>query len=269
VILLDEPSEVYHASGAIGSGGARSVLISPALFRDRQDGICKRDPSDALCFGIASHMALLEPDLFAHRAVVKPDGLSYATNEGKAWRRAHVGKLIVPFEKAEALRYMHQRMPSEVRAIFARCAKEVTVRTTIDGLSVQCRPDLWNQASGEKYDLKTIANIDLIDLSIYKHGYYVQDRWYDRVIKAETGVGCRRSEFIFCETVPPFRWRIVALDIDFIAMGEKAVDDALHSIKARMRSGCWDDPADLHDIASPPQWAADQIAHDFNEEDAA
>lgn len=258
MIIPDEPSEQYHANPAIGSGDARAFLRSPQLFIDMKNGLCERE-SAALAFGIASHLALLEPESFAQKAVVKPDGMSFATKEGKAWRDAHEGKIIVPFEKARALGYMHARMPTEVGAIFASCVKETTVRTKIDGLAVQCRPDLWDLSGGRFFDLKTIASIDNLDAHIFKFGYHIQLAWYSRVIATEVGQKPKRAALIFVESEPPYRWRIVDLDIDFAELGERGVDEALRGIQARLKSGCWDDPEGIHHLASPPTWAADSI----------
>jgi len=254
VIRFDEPSDVYHANAAIGSGRIRAYLRSPRLFRDHCDGICEEE-TDALLFGIAAHLRLLEPEAFDKTVAIKPEGMSFATTEGKAWRAQQAGRLIVKEEDANHLRRMHERMPAEVREIFARCRREVTVRTEIDGIPVQCRPDLWDLDGRRKYDLKTTKDIDDVELTVWKRGYHIQDRWYDRVILAETGKRCVESALVFVEHKPPYRWRIVDLDPDFRHMGEKAVGDALHGIAARMKSGCWDDEDDVRLLASPPEWA--------------
>lgn len=268
MISFDETSNAYHDNPAIGSGDIRRMVTSPQLFRDGMDGICDRK-SAALLFGIASHMRLLEPVAFARTAAIKPEGMSFATLEGKAWKAANAGKLIVSWDDAAHLKRMHDRMPDEVRRIFAACKTEVTVRTKLAGLDVQCRPDLWDMQGRRFYDLKTIDDINGIDKAIWSHRYDVQLRFYAQVIAAETGQALRQSALIFAEKSAPYRWRVVELDLDYQALADAAIKEALASIAARMKSGCWNDQSDLHDIATPPAWMESSIPVLDDDEEAA
>jgi hypothetical protein len=255
--IYDETSEAYHDNAADGSGNIRDFIRSAALYHDRKNGI-KLEETDALLFGHKSHMALLEPKRFAHEIAIKPEGMKFSNKDGIAWRDANEGKLIVSAKDAASLTRMHQRMPVEVRTLFDMCATEVTVRTVIDGLPVQCRPDLLHAASRSFYDLKTIGAIEDVEGSIWKRGYHIQLEWYERVLQAETGHRFA-SRLIFVESAPPHRWKICDLDPDHRAIARAAVDDALHGIKARMKSGCWDDKEDIHEIVCPPRWAEGMI----------
>lgn len=252
-VLFDEPSALYHANAAIGSGDIRRMIRSARLYADGIDGLCERE-SAALLFGIASHLSLLEPERFAAECAIKPEGMSFVTREGKEWRAAQAGKLIVTYDDAKHLRYMHDRMPAEVAAIFALCRKEATVRTEIDGLAVQCRPDLWNIDADAFYDLKTIPSLEGITGAVWEHRLDCQLAWYSRVIERETGRPIKVARLIFVEKAPPHRWTVVELDADYIELGSQAIDDALAQIHARMRSGCWDDAAGLDRLVRIPEW---------------
>lgn len=270
MIDFDETSEAYHAHAAIGSGDIRNMLRSPALFIDGIRGLCDRQ-TKALIFGVASHTRLLEPGAFATRVAVQPPGHGKNTTIGKAWHaRYAVGKMVISESDAVHLSYMEQRMPDEVREIFARCRKEVTVRTMIGDIEVQARPDLWDIEGARKYDLKGIDCIDNIDKAIWSRRYDVQDRWYDRLIEKETGRRVAVSEIIFAEKAPPYRWRVRELDPDYRAIADRDINAALEQIRARRLSGCWDDPDGLRDIASPPRWMEDDIptADELETEDA-
>lgn len=253
MILYDEPAHEYHANPAIGSSKLRDFIRSPVLFRDRMDGFQLKE-TDALLFGTATHLALLEPDRYAMTVVTRPEGVDFRTKEGKEWREAQRGKLILSAEEGMHLAEMHKRMPAEVRGIFAACRKEVTVRVDLDGLMAQCRFDLFG---GVNFDLKSIDQIENIDRSILKRGYHIQQRWYQRCEKAETGTASP-FKFLFVEKQPPYRWRIVTLDAEYLMMADGAIDLALDGIQERMVSNDWTDPGELHYHASPPAWANDQ-----------
>ncbi len=260
MILYDEAIDAYHANAAIGSGDVRNMLTSPRLYRDGLDGLCERT-TDALLFGQGSHCWFLEPHRFDERVVVRPEGIDFRTKEGKAWREANVrGRIPLTAAQGRDLRHMHARMPNEVGAVFDACRKEVTVRMPFDGdLTVQCRPDLLDLDAAAFWDLKTIDDIEGIDKAIWSRRYDVQLQWYRRLLAVETGRAFKSGKLIFVEKVPPYRWRIVSLDLDYAALGDAAVEEALAQIRARTRSGCWDDPADLHEIATPPPWMTDRV----------
>lgn len=258
MISYTESSAEYHASPAIGSGDVRDFIRSPKLFHDKREGLVPTLESLALQFGSLTHLAILEPERFRQSIAIKPEDMSFATKDGKAWRAAHEGRTIITQADYCTIHMMQQRMPDGVRRVLSTGKSEVTVRNEINGLAVQCRADHWNEEDGIIYDLKSIGAIEDVEREIYKCGYHIQAEFYRRVIAAETGL---KPAFVllFAEKAFPFRWRIVELDPDYQQIADDAIDGALHGIVARMKSGCWDDPADLHMIASPPSWLTEHM----------
>lgn len=261
MILYDESMADYHGNGAIGSSLIRDFIRSPSLFYDKRQGLVPEKDSPALALGTMTHLALLEPERFRESVAIKPEDISFSTKIGKEWRDVHAGRTIISQADYCTIHMRLKRMPDEVRRLLVSGRSEVTVRTTLDRLAVQCRCDHWNETGNIIYDLKTIGAIEDVEREIYKRGYHVQAGWYQRVTFAETG---RPQAFvlIFVEKAFPFRWRIVELDPDYQALAEQAIDGALHGIGARIASGCWEDPADLHLIASPPEWMTAQLAYE-------
>lgn len=269
MISYVETAAEYHANPAIGSGDIRAFIRSPRLFRDQMDGAAPRETT-AMKFGSTAHLAMLEPATYESLVVIKPEDVNFSTKEGKAWKAANgTGKIIVPFKDSGKLVGMRARMPAEVAGILGRAKCEVTVRTEIDGIAVQCRIDAWDQNKGCKYDLKTISAIENVERDIYKRGYHIQDRWYGLVLGTDLGSrkSCPDSALIFVETNPPYRWRIVRLDAEYRMIADDAIDRAWIGIRERMASGKWDDD-DIHLLASPPPWMAEDD-DETDEEDAA
>lgn len=265
-IIYDEPATIYHANKALGSSDIRAFIRSPRLFRDQQEGLTAPTETAAMSFGTLAHLCLLEPVRFAETVIPKPEGMSFATKEGKAWRAENEGRLIVTPREATDLHYMRERLPSEIRRALASAKTEVTVRAPMNGLDCQCRVDVWEgpTVGGVVYDLKTIKAIEGVDRAIHHLSYHVQQQWYRRVIAAETGAKPPAFRFLFVETQAPYRWRIVQLDLDYIYLADEAIDQAISGIKARTASGCWDDPEDINIMASPPAWmdASDELTED-------
>lgn len=259
MIIYDEPAATYHANKALGSTDIRDYLRSPRLFKDRQEGLIMEKETPAQRFGTLVHMAVLEPERFAAEVVAKPEGMSFATKEGKAWRDAHEGAAIITEGESAALYVLKSRMPAEVARMLRQPSgrAEATFRTEIHGLPVQCRPDYWDVDGNVKYDFKTINAIEKVDRAIWQYGYHVQDRWYSRVMGAELGRKPPMSRMVFAETSAPYRWRVVDLDVDAQMMADNDIDRAVLGIVERNRSGDWSDPEDLYYVASPPAWMAE------------
>jgi hypothetical protein len=91
---LTPPATVnYHALAALSASDLRRGYHTPeaALWAR----LHPTDPTPAMQIGTALHLAVLEPERFAVEVVAKPEGMSFASKEGKAWREAHEGLLVV------------------------------------------------------------------------------------------------------------------------------------------------------------------------------
>jgi hypothetical protein len=95
--LPDEPSAGepvdYHSHPALSASDVQAGYHTPenALWRRLNPS----EPSPYMANGTAIHLAVLEPARFASEVVAKPDGLSFVTKEGKAWREANADRIIV------------------------------------------------------------------------------------------------------------------------------------------------------------------------------
>lgn len=265
LILHDLPAAEYHATPLLTSGGLRDFIRSPQLYRDRMDGLIpQQEDSDARKFGRVFHLAVLEPGKFNEGVVRKPEGMSFATKEGKAWRDENTGKEIISDKDATRVDSMMARMPAEARTMLSSGVSEVTIRCDIAGIPAQCRPDHWDAPGNMMYDLKTINAIEKVEREIWKWRYDIQVQFYRRMIEIATG-RLPTARLVFAESVPPYRWRIVQLDVDLQMMADEAIETALAGIAACERAGKWEDPEELHLVASPPSWAIDD--GDNNEEE--
>lgn len=265
MIVYGKPSKEYHATPSLTSGGLRDFIRSPALYADRRAGLIPSKTSPAMHFGTVFHLAVLEPEKYAASVVVRPDDLTYTTKEGKAWREGNKDREILTVKDHERLTLMLQRMPPDAGRMLSSGRSEVTIRNKIGGFDAQCRADHWDRPGRMLYDLKTIGAIEKIEREIYDRGYHIQGRFYQRIIEAETGI-LPTLRLIFAESAPPYRWRIVQLDVDFQMMADTAIDNALAEMAACEKSGKWEDREDLHLVVSPPSWLNDDETTDEDEE---
>ena len=83
------------------------------------------------------------------------------------------------------------------------------------------------------------------------------------LIAVETGEKAPTARLIFVESAPPYRWRVVQLDVDYVMLADQKIDEALAELAECKRTDTWNDREDLHLVASPPSWLND----DENEDD--
>lgn len=273
------PYSEYEALPGLRSHQVIDYTESPRLYRDRCDGIIPA-PGPSMLFGIAGHMAVLERERYFQLREIEPTlypsakgedkPWTYAANYCKAWRaeREAAGKIVVSVEDDERLTAMHLRMPAEVVAMFSGGSAEAVVTATIHETPCKARVDLLHVAARKFYEFKTIRNINAIDKTIARLGYHIQLRFYAQVLRAASG-DRYDGRLVFAETQAPYRWRVVELDLDYIALGDRAIADALAGIAARTKSGCWDDPEPLHYLASPPAWMDTDDMDDSDDEEVA
>lgn len=129
----------------------------------------------AMIAGSALHCAILEPGLFAARYAVKPEGLSLATREGKAWAAEHVGdRQIVPQDVADMGHALH---PLFARITGDGGVVEVPVTATDDdGVPVACKPD-WLRVTDDLIDLVSIKSSKHATPAAYTGALWTTDRY--------------------------------------------------------------------------------------------
>lgn len=261
-IIYNQSDIAYHANPAIGSTTAKLWLDSPRLFKDQIDGIRKRKDTRSFMFGRAAHARFTDREFFDRIVSTGPvnpkTGKPYGadTNAYAEWSAANPGAIILSESEMNDLDYMDERMPAQVREIFADTngVAESSVYQTIAGVAVKCRPDWIGR--GPIYDIKTIANIADAEKHISKFKYWFSHAWYRMVMKAETGASMP-FKFVFAEKCPPYRWRIVSIDADWIGQADATVDRVLGEIAVAQDSGDYSDRGEVEEIASQPTWESD------------
>lgn len=202
----------------------------------------KTPPTEAMLFGTAVDSVVFTG---SHEIPVKPLGMSFATTEGKQWKR----------DNAELLKLDSAGVPTNMitaemdnNAYLCRdsigkhkAASEI-LKSGRNGIAcVVTDPDLWvgcrclydwvtdvGLVQGDPIvDLKTTAegnaSPERFAREILKHGYHLQAAWYLRLwnLYHEDDSEKRTGfSFIVVETAPPFLVAVYGLSPDFLAAAE-------------------------------------------------
>lgn len=269
-IILDQLDTIYHADPALGSTDAKLALDSLQTLKDEIDGIRVRKDTVAYQFGRAAHMRFTNRPLFAamvsdgpvNPKTLKPYGAD--TLAYQQWAQENPGKIVLGQRASADLDMMDQRMPSQVRDILSdpEGVAESSYYVSLAGVAVKCRPDWISR--GTIYDIKTTANMADAERHISKFKYWFSHAWYRMVVKAETGKAMP-FRFIFAEKNPPYRWRVVDIDADWIGYADATVDRVLGEIAEAQRTGDWSDKGEVAVTASMPAWGDDSEFEDDEE----
>jgi len=179
------PFADYLAVRALSASGMKLLDRSPAHYRAGQNPNGKK--SDALRRGSLLHTMVLEPAEVLSRYIVKPEGLNFATKEGKAWRSAVPEGVEVisadEYATANSQRDSLKALP-EVAALLGSGSAEVSFFWLDEATGVLCK-------GRADWVFRSPAGVILLDLNTTedaspagfgracaRYGYHRQAAWY-------------------------------------------------------------------------------------------
>ena len=201
-----------------------------------------RAETAALTLGRAVHAYVLEgPAVFESRFAfggpINPKTNRRFGSDTKAYHKwaAEQGKPCLSFEERDQVVRMATAVRQNPDAVkWLDGEHEVTFRTKLDGMPVQCRCDTINE--GEKWisDLKTTESLAKFRRSFIGLGYHRQRAIYRLVVSKvlDIPVASIRFPFVVVEKNPPYAVGIFELTDRLDLLGESEVDTSL----ARMRA---------------------------------
>ena len=239
---------------------------------DRQQS----DATPAMAFGSAAHAYLFEgADAFHRRYIVKPDGLSLATREGKAWRETICRREIVSFDDHMRILDMQAALmsnPHAAKLLGAGGVAEATLVATepVTGLRLLTRPDLFVARLGLSVNLKTTAspNPEAWKRTCANLRYDLSDALFRRVARL-LGIENASHAFLVVGSKPPHLNYVAALSAEAAFAADAQLDQILRRFAACIDTGHWPSYSDGVVEIGLPTWAAAKIQQSIIEGDAA
>lgn len=255
--ILTITNAEYHARPEIGKSGLDLVNISPAHYWSSRT--TPRTETPAMRIGTAAHARILEPETFADRYVIAPDGIDRRTKEGKAaWAAFELeadGRIVLKGEEVAQLEAMAESVWAHpvARQLLNDGQAEQTVIGELDGVGVKCRPDWWT--SGALVDLKTTerARPDMFGKSVAAYRYHVQAAFYSDI--AATVSEPMKFLFIAVEKTAPFAVSVVELDEEAMRQGRIAYQRDLANYAACLALDHWPAYSTSIESITLPRWA--------------
>lgn len=260
------PERVYHGRvlGLASKSALDLVHRSPAHYKAWVDGH-EKEPTPALIFGRALHMALLEPERFARKFATQPDFGDCRFKENKArrdeWRRDNAGREPLSAEDADVIDGMVRSVRAHPLAskLLVDGQSELTVRWRDEATGLECkaRADYYVRERGLIIDVKTTedAGPEGFAKSCARYGYHRQHALYRDGFRA-SGLPAEHFVFVAIEKEPPYAVATYVLDDEALARGEDSIADDMATLAECMKTGCWPGYATSIRVLTLPRWAA-------------
>jgi hypothetical protein len=270
--------DLCYGPSVSGSGLAKIDAQSPAHFFAGWYGnpnVAPGEQTAAMSFGTAFHAYVLEPATFAAEYAVKPEDMSFATKEGKAWRAENATKKIITADEAAMINGMSKAMFAKPKtaALLKGARPEVTLIDQISGAWIKGRPDAMNDRLRVAVNLKTCDSADPEDvrkaMDAYDGAYYLSAALTLDLLAALTGHEWQYV-FVFVEKRAPYESRRVTLKPTVLEWGRMRYRRAVAKFAECVKTGVWPGYADETIEADLPVWAEKQLqarheAGEFNQ----
>ncbi len=251
-IRPDVPMATYLAWPEYGSSSLRAFRNGPPAMVPW----LKANPdeqTDATRIGTAAHMKILQPDLFARSYCVKPEGMTFASKEGKAWRDDPCRKGLEILSHAEAVQIEQIDRAFYSKRLAAESLKDAGIEQSIlwtcadSGLRCKSRPDWFGDDA--VYDLKISVEAtkgSRLPFRAYLCGWYHQLAHGRAALNAAGLTGVKYGRLVVIAPRPPQGLRVYCAEV------KEAVLDLLElenvstrkAMKACEDSGVWPDTGD-------------------------
>jgi hypothetical protein len=253
----------YLATPAMSCSGLKLLRKSPAHFLAGDNPEAEQKPS--LRRGSLLHTLVLEPAKISARYCVKPDGMNFATKEGKSWRDsvAEGLEIVTSAEYRTASRQAISlgAVPEVASLLGGAGASEVSFFWTDPETGITCkgRAD-WvfrTDAGVILLDLKTTedASPEAFARSCARYGYHMQAPWYIDGWTQCTGDTVLGFVFGAVESGWPHVAQAYMLDDDSVSKGRAECRRLLNQYASCLDADTWPGYAQEVQSINLPAWA--------------
>ena len=240
-IIYDLDAPIYRAQDGISKSSLDDFAICPAYYKARKDGLVENEESPAMSYGTLVHSVLLDGGADYYE---KPEGMNFATKEGKAWKAEHADKQIVSAEMAATLAATETAVNNHPHAAMilrnGKCEVSMFGVHRETGLPIKGRADFIGQ--GYIADIKTTrdASNRAISSDIKKRRYHVQAAMYLELAR-QNGIGADKFYFVFIQSgaIPLINVRQISAAA--IERGTEILNKQLFDLKNCMEKNVWPD----------------------------
>lgn len=219
----------YYQINRLSNSGIVKLLQSPLAFLKRESN----KETEAMKIGKAFHVFILENHKFNDLYVVKPDGLSFVTKDGKAWRDEQT-KIIIDNESYINFQKQYENIYKHPYSYLLRDGEietEKEVFFTYLGVDCKMRLDLYNKSYNAIIDLKSIADCSNAERTTI-YDYITQSVFYRIGMQDQNDLNFENEfYFVYSEKSNPFGCKWIELSEQSTAIGLDKIHKAINIYK--------------------------------------
>jgi len=237
----DLSNEEYHADkSTISKSHLDQVNKSPAHYRQWLTE--PAEPTTAMLFGQAAHLAVLEPHNFCD--VICCDASSKSTKIYKEMVEANPGKIVLL--KDEYADIVNMRAVAQSHPLVSQLLSEGKAERSLvwedkeTGLRCKVRADYWrNDNIIVDYKTTLDASFREFQRSVYTYRYDVQAAMYLHAVSAQSDKPLDKFVLIAQEKKAPYAIAVYVLDDATLEVGEKKMRKNLNTLAECFRTDQW------------------------------
>jgi PDDEXK-like domain of unknown function (DUF3799) len=267
------PRADYDGITATNISRLKELRRSPLHY---QHALTHRRETPALTVGIATHVAVLEPERFSHDFAVwtnRTDAGAMSPRRGKVWDEfgaLHAARSILTADEANEAQAIATAVRSNPLAMkyLAVGDPEVSMEWEIDGRPCKGRVDWLTTIDGKPYivDFKTTRDCRhfAFGSQAAKLGYHLQFAFYADGHHAITG---KNPNFvtIVVENTAPYAVAVYRITDDIICQGREEYLRLLQLLEKCEATGEWPGPVTHEEYLTLPSWAYNRTEDDFSD----
>lgn len=240
--LVSQSFDEYAKADGVSASMLDQIRKSPAHLRAYMDGTL-REEGDALALGTLIHLAVLQPDTMQGAVWVKPEGVSLATKEGRAWKEEHQGRPIISQDEYNTVVRCRDAVLSNqmARSLLSKGFAEQSLYVEDShGTLRKSRFDYISTSGSAIPDLKTCrsASPESFEKAILNYSYHIRAAFY---VDNANLAGMEKDSFVFIciETQPPYLVACYQLSGYVLSAGRVFYQRDLQLYRNCMESGKW------------------------------
>ena len=256
-------NEEYHSGFEQSSTKVKAAINgSGKHYYEAQYGL-KKEPTQALIEGSAFHALMEDQAIFDAEFIVKPEGLSLSTKEGKKWKAENVlhRQILLP-TFGEKLKRMSEAVwnfspACEFMDLEGEAETSHYWTDEMTGLRCKCRPDYITDDLKYVIDYKTTTDASKkgFQRAIVQYGYDIQAGFYMEGIEKCMGLRPKNFIFIVVEKQPPFSVAVYVADDEMVTLGYEKARRGLSKIKYWEDAKEFPNYSETVEIIGLPEWA--------------
>lgn len=256
-------TEEYRNHPALNFSSAKHLLKSPAEY------MCKiieekAEPTRQMIIGTCLHAMVLENKNIDDVCHTKPNGLSLATKEGKAWKELHDSLPILSFGDGLCLCVMRRYVFENEFAndILRYCKhRETPMFAEFEGVEIKGMIDAHGVNAGMSEivmcDIKTTddPSPQAFAKTVIERDYDMQAAWYLELAAQNLARDIEDAFFywIVVQNKAPFSC-VVYDGNEFLSVGRSKMERAISTFKQCREANKWPHPHQGVNTLKAPQW---------------